>query len=105
MKMVRAINRHDKESVVGTPLAEANSPIFTKWDVLGIGKHQGVQVGGQLYDELAQSTVLVVLEDDQVELVLSTIKEAAYSSYSGDGKIFVTPVEAAYTILTGQRGL
>ena len=105
MKMFRAIIRHDKESLVGTVLAKANSPVLTKWDVPRIGRQQRVQVGGQLYDELAKSTVLVVVEDDQVELVLSTIKAAAYSSYLGCGKISVTPVETAYTILTGQLGL
>ena len=105
MKMVRPIIRHGEESVVGTALAEANSPVLTKWDVLGIGKRQGVQVGGQLYDELTRSTVLVVAEDNQMELVLSTIKEAAYSSYLGCRKISVTPVETAYTVLTGQLGL
>ena len=105
MKMVRAIIRPDKESVVGSALAKANFPALTKWDVLGRGKQQGVQVGGRLYDELAKSMLLVVVEDDQVELVLRTIKEAAFTSYPGDGKIFVTPVETAYTIRTGQQGL
>ena len=104
MKMVRAIISPDKESVVGTALAKANFPVLTKWDVLVRGKQQGVQVGGQLYDELAKSMVLAVVEDDQVELVLSTIKDDAYSSYPGDGKIFVSPVEEAIRIRTGETG-
>lgn len=105
MKMVRAIIRPEKESVVASALAKANFPALTKWDVLGRGKQQGVQVGGQLYDELAKSMLLVVVEDDQVGSLLSTITEAAFTSYPGDGKIFVTPVESAYTIRTGQPGL
>lgn len=47
------------KAVVGSALAEAKFPALTKWDVLGRGKQQGVQVGGQLYDELAKSMVLV----------------------------------------------
>lgn len=105
MKMVRAIVRPDKESAVATALAKANFPALTKWDVLGRGKQQGVQVGGQLYDELAKSMVLIVVEDDQVESVLNTIQEAAFTSHPGDGKIFVTPVESAYTIRTGRPDL
>ncbi len=105
MKMVRAIIRPDKESEVASALSKANFPALTKWDVLGRGKQQGVQVGGQLYDELAKSMVLIVVEDDQVESVLSTIQEAAFTSHPGDGKIFVTPVESAYTIRTGQPEL
>ena len=105
MKMIRAIIRREKETVVTTALAKANFPALTKWDVLGRGKQQGIQVGGQLYDELAKSMVMVVAEDDDVELVVSTIEEAAFTSYPGDGKIFITPVESAYTIRTGESGL
>lgn len=105
MKMVRAIIRPEKESAVASALAKANFPALTKWDVLGRGKQQGVQVGGHLYDELAKSMVLIVVEDDQVESVLHTIREAAFTNYPGDGKIFVTPVETAYTIRTREPGL
>ena len=105
MKMIRAIVRPEKETVVTTALAKANFPALTKWDVLGRGKQQGIQVGGQLYDELAKSMVMIVAEDDDVELVVSTIEEAAFTSYPGDGKIFITPVESAYTIRTGESGL
>ena len=105
MKMVRAIIRPEKETVVTTALAEANFPALTKWDLLGRGKQQGIQVGGRLYDELAKSMVMIVAEDDDVELVVSTIEDAAFTSYPGDGKIFITPVESAYTIRTGESGL
>ncbi len=105
MKMIRAIVRPEKETVVTTALAKANFPALTKWDVLGRGKQQGIQVGGQLYDELAKSMVMIVAEDDDVELVVSTIEEAAFTSYPGDDKIFITPVESAYTIRTGESGL
>ena len=105
MKMIRAIIRPEKETVVTTALAKANFPALTKWDVLGRGKQQGIQVGGQLYDELAKSMMMIVAEDDDVELVVSTIEDAAFTSYPGDGKIFITPVESAYTIRTGESGL
>ncbi len=105
MKMVRAIVRPEKEASVASALAKANFPAMTKWDVLGRGKQQGVQVGGQLYDELAKSMVMIVVEDNQVESVLSTIQEAAFTNNPGDGKIFVTEVESAYTVRTGQAEL
>ena len=105
MKMIRAIIRPEKETVVTTALAKANFPALTKWDMLGRGKQQGIQVGGQLYDELAKSIMMIVAEDDDVELVVSTIEDAAFTSYPGDGKIFITPVESAYTIRTGESGL
>lgn len=105
MKMVRAIIRPEKESAVSTALAKANFPALTKWDVLGRGKQQGVQVGSQLYDQLAKCMVLIAVEDDQLEPLVDVIKEAAFTSYPGDGRIFVTPLESAYTIRTGEPGL
>ena len=49
--------------------------------------------------------VMIVVEDDQVESVLSAIQEAAFTNNPGDGKIFVTEVETAYTVRTGQAEL
>ena len=105
MKMVRAVVKPEKEMAVASALAKAGFPALTKWDVVGRGKQRGIQVGSQLYDELAKSMVLIVVNDDQVESVLHTIQEAAFTGYPGDGKIFVTPVETAYTIRTGKAEL
>ena len=105
MKMVRAIIRPEKETVVASALAKANFPALTKWDVLGRGKQQGVQVGGQLYDELAKSMILIVIDDHQLESVVETIRAAAFTGFPGDGKLFVIPVETAYTVRTGKPEL
>ncbi len=88
-----------------TTSTRAGFPALTKWDVVGRGNQQGVQVGNQHYSEIAKSMLLVVVEDDRVDLVLQTIREAALTGYPGDGKVFVTPVEAAYTIRTGEQRL
>ena len=65
MKMLRAVIRPEKESAVASALAQGGFPAMTKWDVFGRGKQQGVQVGGQLYDELAKSMLMMVIEDSQ----------------------------------------
>lgn len=105
MKMVRAVIRPEKERDVVTALAENGFPALTKWDVLGRGKQQGIQVGSQIYDELSKSLVLVVVNEHQLEAVVKTITEAAFAGFPGDGKLFVTPVETAYTIRTGKAEL
>ena len=105
MKMVRAIIRPEKEVAVAAALANEGFPAMTKWDVLGRGKQQGVQVGDHFYDELAKCMFMVVVEDDQVEAVSSAIQKAAYSGFPGDGRTFVTGVEASYTLRTGESGL
>lgn len=105
MKMVRAVVRPEKEDAVASALARSGFPAMTKWDVLGRGKQQGVQVGGQIYDELAKSMMMIVVEDDQVQTVADTIQAAAATGFPGDGRVFVTDVETAYTLRTGQSGL
>ena len=105
MKMVRAIIRPEKEVAVAAALANEGFPAMTKWDVLGRGKQQGVQVGDHFYDELAKCMFMVVVEDDQVEAVSNAIQKAAYTGFPGDGRTFVTGVDAAYTLRTGESGL
>ena len=105
MKMIQAIIRPDREDLVASALAKSNFPALTKWDVVGRGKQQGIQVGSQIYDELAKSMMMVVVNDDDAERVVQIIRKAAYSGYTGDGKIFVASIEDAYTIRTGKAEL
>lgn len=105
MKMVRAIVRPEKETAVASALAKAGFPALTKWDVLGRGNQQGIQVGSQLYDEVAKSAILIVVQDDRVGALLQVIRDAALTGYPGDGKIFISPVDSAYTIRTGKPEL
>ncbi len=105
MKMIRAVVRPEREEVVASALAKASFAALTKWEVVGRGKQQGIQVGSQIYNELAKSMILVVVNDDQVDSVLQIIHDSAFTGYPGDGKIFVTPVETAYTVRTGKAEL
>ena len=105
MMMVRAVIRPEKEAAVASALAKGGFPALTKWEVVGRGKQQEIQVGSQVYDELAKIMILVVVNDEQVESVVQTIQTAAMSGYPGDGKVFVSPVERAYTIRTGKPEL
>ena len=105
MKMVRAIIRPEKEVAVAAALANGGYPAMTKWDVLGRGKQQGVQVGDHFYDELAKCIFMVVVEDDQVTDVVDCIPGVATTGFPGDGRVFVTNVESAYTLRTGEAGL
>lgn len=105
MKMIQAVVRPDREEAVASALARANFPALTKWDVVGRGRQQGIQVGSQIYDELAKSMIMVVVEDTDAPEVMRLIQEAAFSGYTGDGKVFVATIEEAYTIRTGKAEL
>jgi nitrogen regulatory protein PII 1 len=105
MKMVRAVVRPEQEQAIITALANNGFSAMTKWDVLGRGKQRGIQVGSQVYDELAKIMILIVVDDHQIDPVIKTIMEAGFTGFPGDGKLFVTPVEAAYTLRTGKAEL
>jgi nitrogen regulatory protein PII 1 len=105
MKMVRAIIRPERVDAVADALEVNGFVALTKIDVFGRGKQKGLQVGTVVYDSLPKTMVMVVVEDHQLEQVVSLIEENARTGNIGDGKIFITPVEEAYTIRTGERGL
>ena len=45
----------------------------------------------------------VIVEDNQVEAVIDSIKSAAYSGKIGDGKIFLSNIEQVLRIRTGEK--
>lgn len=49
--------------------------------------------------------ILIVVEDQDAEDAVKVISYKAYTGNYGDGKIFISPVEKAYTIRTGKKGL
>jgi nitrogen regulatory protein PII 1 len=105
MKMIRAVIRPEREETVMTQLETAGFPAATKWDVLGRGKQKGIQVGNTVYDELAKTMIMLVVQDDKVPVAIEAIRQGAVTGNPGDGKLIVTPVEEVFTIRTGQSGL
>lgn len=105
LRLVRAIVRPEREFEVIEALEKAGFVAMTKFDVLGRGRQRGLQVGAAKYDEVAKVMLMLVVETDRVATAVEVIKTAARTGNFGDGKIFVTPVEEAYTIRTGERGL
>ncbi len=57
-----------------------------------------------LKDYVPHVKIEVVCTDDLVDTVIETIEKAAYTGLRGDGKIYVSPVENAVRIETGERG-
>jgi nitrogen regulatory protein PII 1 len=105
MKMIRAFIRPEKDQEVVLALEGAGFPSLTKMPVFGRGKQKGLQVGPVHYDELPKTLIMMVVDDADVPGVVGLIQEKAKSGFIGDGKIFVSPVETAYTIRTGESGL
>lgn len=102
MKLVRAFIRPEKEQDVVFALEGAGFPAVTKMSVFGRGKQKGVKIGDVVYDELPKVLLLMVVKDEDVDKVVDVIKSRAYTGNFGDGKIFISPVEKAITIRTGE---
>ncbi|SHI58684.1 nitrogen regulatory protein P-II family [Dethiosulfatibacter aminovorans DSM 17477] len=107
MKMIRAIVRPEKSSIVLSELSDAGYPAVTKMDVVGRGKQRGVKVGDVRYDEIPKELLIMVVEDQFADEVVGIISKNAKTGEGkyGDGKIFVTEVENAYTVSSGKPGL
>ena len=108
MLMIKAILRPEKVGTVLSELCDAGFPAVTKYDVVGRGKQRGVKVGEVYYDEIPKEMLMLVVKDEDKDDVLRIIVKNAKTGEKGafgDGKIFVVPVEEAYTISSGLKGL
>lgn len=108
MLMIKAIVRPEKTGEIMAELSEAGFPAVTKVDVVGRGKQRGVKVGNVVYDEIPKEMLIIVVEDEHKDDVISIISRKGKTGQTGafgDGKIFVTQVEEVYTISSGSKGL
>lgn len=108
MQMIRAIVRPEKVGPVMKALFEAGYVAVTRIPVSGRGKQRGIKIGNITYDELPKELLIIVVQDDDKEFAVKTIIEAARTEPEGafgDGKVFVSPVEEAYTISRGTKEL
>lgn len=108
MKMIKAFVRPEKAEDVLDALMEKGFSAVTKVSVLGRGKQKGLKVGDTYYDEIPKEMVMMVVEDEDVDKVTKIITEEARTGKEGrygDGKIFLTEVEKAITISSGEEGL
>ncbi|MFW6371563.1 MAG: P-II family nitrogen regulator [Bacteroidota bacterium] len=108
MQMIRAIVRPEKVGKVMKALFEAGYIAVTRIPVAGRGKQRGLKVGDITYDELPKELLIIVVQDEDKEFAVSTIIEAARTGNTGafgDGKIFISPVDEAYTISRATKEL
>ena len=108
MKMITAMVRPTRVDAVKAALVALEVVGMTVSDSRGFGRQKG-QVeryrGTEFTVEfLPKSKVVVVVPDEKLDAAVAAILEAARTGEIGDGKIFVTPVEQAIRIRTGDSG-
>jgi nitrogen regulatory protein PII 1 len=105
MKMIRAIVRPEKVEDVVDSLDEAGFAALTKMEVIGRGKQRGIQLENIYYDEIPKTMLLIVAEDDQTKKIVEIITKSSFTGNFGDGKIFISPIDDAYTVRTRNNSL
>ena len=108
MKKVEAIIKPFKLDEVREALGEVGVAGITVTETKGFGRQKGhteLYRGAEyVVDFLPKLKLEIVTPDDQVDRVIAAITGAANTNRIGDGKIFVSSVEEAIRIRTGERG-
>ena len=108
MKRIEAIVRPEKLQDVKNALVSVGATGMTLEDVRGFGRQKGQTstYRGISYtvEFLTKKRLVLVVADEQLESVLQTVTTAAATGTIGDGKIFVSSVDEAIRIRTGETG-
>lgn len=109
MKKVEAIIKPFKLDEVKEALHELGLQGITVLEAKGFGRQKGhteLYRGAEyVVDFLPKVKLELVVDDGMVERVIEAISAAAKTGRIGDGKIFVSTVEEAIRVRTGERGI
>jgi nitrogen regulatory protein P-II 1 len=106
MKLVIALIRPERFGAVKKALEDKGYIGMTTGEAKGRGAQKGIALvyrsGRLTIDILVKVGIEIVSHDRDVEDLVSTIRESAWTGANGDGRIFVLPVEQAIRIRTGE---
>ena len=108
MKYIIAIIQPGKLDAVHEALGAIGVSGMTVSEVQGYGRQKGkseIYRGAEyVVDFLPKVKIEVVIEDSLLERVVDAIQNAAQTGRIGDGKIFISTIDEAIRIRTGERG-
>ena len=108
MKRIEAILRPDVIGCVFNALEKIGHPDLMFSEIEGHGSHEGItmRMRGNVYniDLVTKARLEVIVDESETDIVVDTIRRAAYTGETGDGKIFIHPVDDAMRVRTGERG-
>jgi nitrogen regulatory protein P-II 1 len=107
-KKIEVIIREERLEDVMQALKDLGIFGLNVFEVKGHGRQGGVTLAGRAgayrVDLLPRMQVNIILSDHNVEKTIEVIREAAWTGESGDGIIFIYPVEDVIRISSGERG-
>jgi nitrogen regulatory protein P-II 1 len=108
MKKIEAIVKPFKLEEIKNALTQIGVQGMTITEVKGFGRQKGhteVYRGAEYkIDFIPKVKIELIISDELVTQVIETIERAAKTGKIGDGKIFLSPIEEAIRIRTGERG-
>jgi nitrogen regulatory protein P-II 1 len=108
MKKVEAIIKPFKLDEIKEALHEIGLQGITVLEAKGFGRQKGhteLYRGAEyIVDFLPKVKIELIIEDQQLDAAIEAIQKAAHTGRIGDGKIFISPIEDAIRIRTGERG-
>ena len=108
MKKIEAIIKPFKLDEVKEALHEVGLQGITVLEAKGFGRQKGhteLYRGAEyVVDFLPKVKIEVVVDDDQLERAVEAIQQSAQTGRIGDGKIFISQIEDAIRVRTGERG-
>ncbi|MRG70373.1 P-II family nitrogen regulator [Alphaproteobacteria bacterium HT1-32] len=108
MKKIEAIIKPFKLDEVKEALHEIGLQGLTVTEAKGFGRQKGhteLYRGAEyVVDFLPKVKIEVVVDDDMAEKAIEAIQQGAHTGRIGDGKIFISTIDDAIRIRTGERG-
>lgn len=108
MKKIEAIIKPFTLDDVKISLNEIGVTGMTVTEVKGFGRQRGhteIYRGAEYHVDFSPKVKIeIVMDDSDIDKAISVIREKALTGKIGDGKIFVSPVESAIRIRTGETG-
>jgi nitrogen regulatory protein P-II 2 len=106
MKLITAIIKPFKIDQVRESLSTLGVHGMTATEVKGCGRQKGIteiyRGAEYVVNFLPKLEIEVAVKDEMLEAVIDAIVEKARTGQIGDGKIFITPLERAVRIRTGE---
>ena len=108
MKKIEAILQPDKAEDVRIAMEKAGHAGITIIEAKGNGKQKGIykQFRGEQYKIplLPKVKIEIVVNDKEVDAAVKIIADSARTGNIGDGKIFISTINSAVKIRTGEQG-
>ncbi|OGP75270.1 MAG: transcriptional regulator [Deltaproteobacteria bacterium RBG_13_58_19] len=108
LKKIEAIIREDKLNDVKEALKEIGILGLNVFEIRGHGRQGGINLAGRSgtyqVDLLTKIQVNIILSEQNLEETIEAILSSAYTGETGDGLIFIYPVEEVIRIRTRERG-